>query len=191
MPVIKKKQGSLTLKLLTILSSNSKNTNICTMWCISSAAYRVVFPPKKPPFSEQSCEWEELRFLFNPLCVPPLSLRPLSPLPQFRRPSMTQFGPAREREGAGERLECFGGWDIPHCSFTQALCNADGSRDVALQQPWEAKALSPPQWLPRSKPDYASPVLTQQRTDGQADGRTGRSTDRARDRWKRRAERDR
>lgn len=59
--------------------------------------------------------WEELQFLLNPLCVSS-SLHPLSPLPQFRRPSMTQFEPARKREGA--RLECFEGWDMPHCSLT-------------------------------------------------------------------------
>lgn len=50
---------------------------------------------------------EELGFLSkSPLCSPS-SLRPLSPLPQFRRPSMTQFGAARSSAREWES-----GWNV-------------------------------------------------------------------------------
>lgn len=72
-----------------------KNANICTMCSI--------------PFQTEPCtpSKNELRFLSkSPLCSPS-SLRPLSPLPQFRRPSMTQFGVARSRAREWES-----GWNV-------------------------------------------------------------------------------
>ena len=122
--------------------------------------------------------------LQSPLCSPP-SLRPLSPLPQFRRPSMTQFGPSERARGAVERQECFEGWDIPHCSFTQALCNSGWrSRDVALQQPWEAKVLSPPQWLPSCNLIMQASCI---HNNLQTDGWTDRKKRKTEETWKRQA----
>lgn len=98
---------------------------------------------------------------------------------------MTHFGPAGERKGAGERER---GWNVLKAetflivhSHRPYVTQTDHVTQLC-SSPWEAKALSPPQWLPRSKPDYASPLLTQQHTDGQTDGKTARSTDRATDR---------
>lgn len=81
------------------LCSKSEKTQIFVLRAQFLYKQSLVAPSKK-----------ELGFLSkSPLCSPS-SLRPLSPLPQFRRPSMTQFGAARfERGGVGERLECFEG----------------------------------------------------------------------------------
>lgn len=150
------------------------------MWHIPSTAHRVHSPEKNIHFHSQL---KNARVRAAPVSPQsPMrspSLLPISPLPQFRRPSMTQLGPGRERKKEREKLVCSLGWDIPHCSFTQGLCNADGSRDVALQRPWEARALSSPQWLPRSNLIMQALCLRKDTQTGRQMGRQGdQQTDR-------------
>lgn len=72
------------------------------MWQISGPACRSAPLPKEAV----QAWWRGARVSLSiPFVCPPLSLRPLSPLPQFRRPSMTQFGAAKR-----ERAE--GGWNV-------------------------------------------------------------------------------
>lgn len=64
---------------------------------ISRASYREVSPLKEASLFRANLVKTSSSFSSIPSVFPP-SLRPFSPLPQFRRPSMTQFGPsARER----------------------------------------------------------------------------------------------
>lgn len=95
---------------------------------------------------------------------------------------MTQFGPAREDEGAEQER----GWNVLRAEtflivHSHRLYVTTGSRDAALQQPWEAKALSPAQWLPRSNLIIQGPPLTQQnsQTDIQYEARRRQQTNKS------------
>lgn len=117
------------------LCSNSQKTQIFVLRARFLCKQSRVAPSKT-----------ELGFLSkSPLCSPS-SLCLLSPLPQFRRPSMSQFGSARWSAREWER-----GWNVLKAETFlivhshRPYVRQPESRDGALPQPWEAKALSPPQ----------------------------------------------
>lgn len=123
----------------------------------------------------------------TPLCspIPPPSL-PTAPVPEAQHDPVW----ASKRAWGSGRLECFEAWDIPHCSFTQALCNTYWSRDIALQKPWEAKALSPPQWLPLCNLIMQAPCLhNNTQMDRQMERQRDRQTGQQTETWKWQAQR--